>query len=67
MINITVNDVVMTLPEGATLAEVLTAKSIEPKGIATAVNGKVVAAPLREKFSLSEGDKVVVIKAFYGG
>ncbi|MDE7145739.1 MAG: MoaD/ThiS family protein [Duncaniella sp.] len=38
-----------------------------PLGIATAVNGKVVAAVLRPSKKLSEGDNVVIIKAFYGG
>ena len=65
--NVTVNDITLSLPEGSTLADALAAKEIKPQGIATAVNGKVIAASLRETATLNEGDKIVIIKAFYGG
>lgn len=62
-----INDVDLDLPDGATLADALQAKEIEAKGIATALNGKVVPAVLRDKKVLADGDKIVIIKAFYGG
>lgn len=38
-----------------------------PSGVATAVNGTVVPAALRGSHALTEGDRIVIIKAFYGG
>ena len=64
---ISVNDVALELPEEATLQHALDAKEIKPQGIATAVNGTVVPAHLRATKTLADGDKIVIIKAFYGG
>ncbi len=64
---ININNVAIELPEGATLQDALDAKGIAPQGIATAVNGKVVADVMRSSKTLKPGDSVVVIKAFYGG
>lgn len=44
---ISVNEVSIELPEGATLQDALDAKGISPDGIATAVNGTVVPRPAR--------------------
>lgn len=65
--NVTINDSPLTLPEGATLADALATKELPASGVATAVNGSVVPALLRDKKVLAEGDKIVIIKAFYGG
>lgn len=65
--NVTINDVSISLPQGATLRQALEVKDVKPQGIATAVNGKVIAATMRENTVLSDGDKIVIIKAFYGG
>lgn len=65
--DITINDVKLTLPDGSTLRDALDAKDIKPQGIATAVNGTVIAAARRETTALADGDKIVIIKAFYGG
>lgn len=62
-----INNVELDLPEIATLQDALDAKNISPKGIATAINGKVIPALLRSKRHLCEGDNIVIIKAFYGG
>lgn len=64
---ITVNDIPLTLPEGKTLSDVLDIKEIKPQGIATALNGIVIPATKRSVTPLNEGDKIVIIKAFYGG
>ena len=61
------NKVSIDLPEGASLKDALDAKGISSQGIATAVNGKVIPATLRESSKLAEGDDIVIIKAFYGG
>ncbi|MCI9285504.1 MAG: sulfur carrier protein ThiS [Muribaculaceae bacterium] len=65
--NVTINDKPLTLHDDATLLDGLRQMDIEPAGIATAVNGKVVPSAARETHRLSEGDKIVIIKAFYGG
>ncbi|MBO5455409.1 MAG: sulfur carrier protein ThiS [Muribaculaceae bacterium] len=62
-----INNVALELSEGATLQDALDAKNIPAKGIATAINGKVVPALLRGKKLLNEDDNIVIIKAFYGG
>ncbi len=64
---ITVNDTPLTIHDNATLAEVIAAKGIKPGGIATAVNGCVIPSAKRVSHHLTEGDKIVIIKAFYGG
>ncbi len=65
--NILINDTPLVLPDNATLADALMAKGIKPGGIATAVNGTVIPSAKRVSHHLCEGDKVVIIKAFYGG
>ncbi len=65
--NVTVNDTPLSLPEGATLADALATRTMPPSGVATAVNGTVVPAALRGSHALTEGDRIVIIKAFYGG
>ncbi|ROT20622.1 sulfur carrier protein ThiS [Muribaculaceae bacterium Isolate-110 (HZI)] len=65
--NITINDVPLTLPSGSMLSDALAAKEIKLSGIATALNGTVIPAGRRQSTPLSEGDKIVIIKAFYGG
>ena len=65
--NVTVNDTPLSLPEGATLADALATRTMPPSGVATAVNGTVVPADRRGSHALAEGDRIVIIKAFYGG
>ncbi len=65
--NITVNGVNLELPEGATLQDALNSRSIAPQGIATAVNDHVIPTDKRASTVLNAGDKIVIIKAFYGG
>lgn len=65
--NITVNGVNIELPEGATLLDALNSRSVTLQGIATAVNDHVIPADKRGATILNNGDKVVIIKAFYGG
>lgn len=64
---IKINDNEISLQDGSSLSDALSAASIEPKGIATAVNGVVVSALARESTILHEGDTIIIIKAFYGG
>lgn len=64
---ITVNDRILEIADNASLQDALNAKEIAPQGIATALNGRVIPAQARAATILHEGDKIVIIKAFYGG
>lgn len=64
---VTINDKSLQLPEGATLLQALEAEGINPVGIATAVNNTVVPRDSRAAHTLNPGDKIIIIKAFYGG
>ena len=64
---ITINDKKVSLPNGATLHDALSQEDVNPQGIATAVNGMVVASNERASHQLNDGDAVIIIKAFYGG
>ena len=46
---------------------ILQAASIEPKGIAIAVDGTVVRKTDYNSFTLADGNEILVIQAFYGG
>ena len=65
--NITINGKTYELPEASTLADALQEANVKTQGIATALNNRVVAAAMRSKTILNDGDKIVVITAFYGG
>lgn len=64
---IKINSVEHDLPEGTTLAAALEACGIRPEGIATAVNGSVIPKNAHASTPLTEGDSIIIIKAFYGG
>ena len=64
---ISINDVIFELPENSTLQNALELRNISPQGIATALNGTVIPATARPATPLADGDRIVIIKAFYGG
>ena len=64
---ITLNGANAELPDGRTLLDALNSRDIRLQGIATAVNDRVIPADRRCDTVLNDGDKVVIIKAFYGG
>jgi sulfur carrier protein len=53
--------------EHATLALALDALGYGGKKIATAVNGRFVAAPARPRLALSDGDRIEVVAPMQGG
>jgi len=55
------------VPAGASLQQVLELAEIDSKGIATAVNGTVIPRDKRNEHIMNEHDKIIIIKAFYGG
>ena len=65
--NVTINDITVSIPEDSTLQDALAIRGITPQGIATAVNGVVIPSIARAETRLNDGDKIVIIKAFYGG
>jgi thiamine biosynthesis protein thiS len=64
---VTINNNSFELKPDATLEEALIVAGIKTTGIATAVNGTVVARDKRDSLKLNEGDKILIITAFYGG
>ncbi|MFI3318678.1 MAG: sulfur carrier protein ThiS [Rikenellaceae bacterium] len=50
-----------------TLAELLSERDIETKGIAVALNRRVIARTAWAEQPISEGDSVVMVSAVYGG
>lgn len=65
--DITINDKTISVAESATLQQVLEAEGINPTGIATAVNNDVISRDKRSSHVLNPGDRIIIIKAFYGG
>jgi sulfur carrier protein len=53
--------------EPETLASALAALGYGGRKIATAVNGRFVAAPARPALKLAEGDKIEVVAPMQGG
>lgn len=64
---ITVNDKSYDVAENATVGTVMEILNMEPKGLAVALNGKLVPVDKWKECCLSECDKIIIIKAFYGG
>lgn len=68
MMQIFINDKELTLADGATLAQAAATAGVQAKqGVAVAVNLEIVPAAEWNKRKLSQGDKITLIKAFYGG
>ena len=65
--NIKVNGKNVEIKEGATVSEVLASQNITPAGIAVAVDNTVVPRDKYAITTLSEGQSLLIIKAFYGG
>lgn len=49
------------------LGDFLRAQGIAPKGVAVAVNGKVITRTAWDNTEISDGDKIMVITAVCGG
>lgn len=64
---ITINSNIIEVEDKSTLADALTTAGYDGKGVATAVNGEVVPIGNRADIILKDGDKILLIKAFYGG
>ncbi|MDD4209904.1 MAG: sulfur carrier protein ThiS [Bacteroidales bacterium] len=66
--NIFVNDNPLFIEEGATMLSALKVlKREDDKKMAVALNNKVISKSVWDTTVLHEGDKIVIIKAAYGG
>lgn len=64
---ITLNGETRELPQGQTLADLVTALNAQPASLATAVNGEFVARDARGERALREGDAVFTFQPITGG
>ena len=63
-----VNNKKYSITDGSTIADaIVQIENMPTTGIAIAVNNEVVANKLWGEVRLSDGDKLTIIKAFYGG
>jgi sulfur carrier protein len=66
-LSITVNGEPRTVPDSATLADLVNALGEAPQALATAVNGDFVPRTAREGVQLREGDAVFTFQPITGG
>lgn len=66
-LQITVNGETRTVPETATLADLVNALGEAPQALATAVNGDFVPRTARDGVRLREGDAVFTFQPITGG
>jgi sulfur carrier protein len=67
MIDITVNGQPRQMPEGSTLADLVTQLADSPAALATAVNQEFVARDARALRPLQAGDQVFTFQPITGG
>ena len=65
--NIKVNGKEKALSEGASIAHLAHELQLPEKGVAIAVNNKMIPRPEWESFTIKENDSLIVIKAACGG
>lgn len=66
-LNVTLNGEALQVRAGATLADVLAMRRIEPKSVATAVNAEFVPRTARAATMLRAGDAITTFQAIVGG
>jgi sulfur carrier protein len=66
-VRVTVNGKEHTLPEGATVADLLEELSLQGDGIAVAVDRRIVPRSTRNEWVLEDGQTVEVVRAVGGG
>lgn len=62
-----INDVALELANNTSLLDALKLRGIATDGIAVAINGAVLPRNAYPETILTDGDKLLIIKAFYGG
>lgn len=56
-----------TVPNGTTIAELLSMENIPSRGVATAVNAEIVTRSSWSTYILTAGDKVEIVTIAQGG
>lgn len=64
---IQLNNAPLTLADDATVATLLASQGVDGKGVAVAVNDAIVTRGKWAETQLHQNDRVVIIKAAYGG
>ena len=64
---ITINNKQTEYPEGTTLRNVADSCQLPEKGVAVAVNNEMIPRSGWESHVVSDGDEIVILKAFCGG
>lgn len=67
MINIFLNNQTKTISQATSLSQLLADEKIDASNIAIAINNQVVQKNLWDSQLLQQGDRILIIKAFYGG
>ena len=67
MITVWLNDAPRPVTPGQTVAQLLAALEVPPRGVAVAVNGEVVRRADWPEARLAEGDRIEVLTAAQGG
>ncbi|AFL98436.1 sulfur carrier protein ThiS [Ornithobacterium rhinotracheale] len=67
MITVKINSEIEQIPKETTLSKLVVLKNIATRGIAIAVNQKVISRSKWEMFQLQENDTILIIKATQGG
>jgi sulfur carrier protein len=67
MTHVTLNGEARTVPDGATLADLIAGLGEQPQALATAVNGEFVPRDARTQVELREGDAVFTFQPITGG
>lgn len=66
-ITVRLDDRAVTMPAGATLAQLLELERREAAAVATALNGRFVARDARADTALNDGDVVLFFQPIVGG
>ncbi len=67
MIDIFLNNQTKTISQATSLSQLLADEKIDASNIAIAINNQVIQKNLWDSQLLQQGDRILIIKAFYGG
>ena len=67
MIDIFLNNQTKTISQATSLSRLLADEKIDASNIAIAINNQVIQKNLWDSQLLQQGDRILIIKAFYGG
>lgn len=63
-----INEVTHNIECGTTITQLLSIlENIPTSGVAIAINGSVISSTLWSEHKVNDGDKITIIRAFYGG